>query len=69
VTIRRALIALARRGAAVLVISQDLDEVFELADRIAVIHDGALSPAMPAQTMTLERLGLLMGGAAHEAAS
>ncbi len=69
VTIRRALIALARRGAAVLVISQDLDEVFELADRIAVIHDGALSPALPAQAMTLERLGLLMGGAVHEAAS
>ena len=68
-TIRRALIALARRGAAVLVISQDLDEIFEIADRIAVIHDGALSPAVPASAMTLEALGLLMGGAAHAVAS
>ncbi len=68
-TIRRALVDLARRGASVLVISQDLDEIFEIADRIAVIHDGALSPAVPARAMTLEALGLLMGGAVHKAAS
>jgi simple sugar transport system ATP-binding protein len=63
-TIRQALVDLARRGAAVLVISQDLDEILEIADRIAVIHDGHLSAAEPAQTMTMERIGLLMGGAA-----
>ncbi len=62
-TIRRALVALARRGGAVLVISQDLDEIFAIADRIAVIHGGRLSPAIPAGSMTAERLGLLMGGA------
>ena len=62
-TIRRALVALARRGAAVLVISQDLDEIFAIADRIAVIHDGRLSAPIPAGRMTAERLGLLMGGA------
>jgi len=62
-TIRRALVALARRGAAVLVISQDLDEIFAIADRIAVIHDGRLSEPIPAARMTAERLGLLMGGA------
>ena len=45
-TIRQALIDLSRRGAAVLVISQDLDEIFEIADRIAVIHDGRLSAAL-----------------------
>ncbi len=66
--IRRAIIALARRGAAVLVISQDLDEIFEIADRIAVLHHGRLSPAAPAATMTPERVGLLMGGAHPEAA-
>jgi general nucleoside transport system ATP-binding protein len=62
-TIRQALVDLARGGAAVLVISQDLDEIFEIADRIAVIHDGEVSPALPKAEMTLERLGLLMGGA------
>jgi simple sugar transport system ATP-binding protein len=65
--IRRALIDLARRGAAVLAISQDLDEIFEIADRVAVLHRGRLSPAHPAAAMTPERVGLLMGGAHPEA--
>jgi len=64
--IRRALVDLARAGSAVLVISQDLDEIIEIADRIAVIHHGRLSPAEPAEAMTLERIGLLMGGARPE---
>ncbi|MBL8700483.1 MAG: ABC transporter ATP-binding protein [Alphaproteobacteria bacterium] len=68
-TIRQALVDLARDGAAVLVISQDLDEILEIADRIAVIHDGALSPAEPASTMTRERIGLLMGGDARAGAA
>ena len=46
--IRQALIDLARAGSAVLVISQDLDEIFEIADRIAVISRGHLSDAQPA---------------------
>jgi simple sugar transport system ATP-binding protein len=61
--IRQALVDLARAGSAVLVISQDLDEIFEISDRIAVMHDGRLSPAMAAARATLERIGLLMGGA------
>ncbi|MEI2385885.1 ABC transporter ATP-binding protein [Breoghania sp. JC706] len=61
--IRQSLIDLARAGSAVLVISQDLDEIFEIADRIAVISRGQLSPAEPASDMTRERIGLLMGGA------
>ena len=61
--IRQALIDLAARGAAVLVISQDLDELEEIADRIAVIFHGHLSPAIDAATATRESLGLLMGGA------
>ena len=64
-TIRQALVDLSRRGAAVLVISQDLDEIFEIADRISVIHDGRLSEPEPSKTMTLEKIGLLMGGAVH----
>ena len=60
--IRQALIDLARSGSAVLVISQDLDEIFEVATDIAVISEGRLSDAHPAAEMTRERIGLLMGG-------
>ncbi len=60
--IRQALIDLAKSGSAVVVISQDLDEVFEIASRIAVINEGKLSAPEPAGSMTRERIGLLMGG-------
>jgi general nucleoside transport system ATP-binding protein len=63
--IRQAIIDLSRAGSAVLVISQDLDEIFEIADRIAVISRGELSDAYPAKDLTAERIGLLMAGA-HE---
>ena len=65
-TIRQALVDLARGGSAVLMISQDLDEIFEIADRIAVLSDGKLSPAFPAEEMTADRIGMLMGGVHHE---
>ncbi len=61
--IRQALVDLAADGAGVLVISQDLDEIFEIADRVAVISRGHLSPGYDAHVMTLEKVGLLMGGA------
>ena len=64
--IRQALVDRAREGAAVLVISQDLDEIFEIADRIAVISRGTLSDTYPADGIDRERIGLLMAGA-HEA--
>lgn len=60
--IRQALIDLAQNGASVLVISQDLDELFEIADRMAVIFHGRLSPAYPVHDLTREAVGLLMGG-------
>ena len=64
-TIRQALIDLARNGAAVLIISQDLDEIFEIADRIAVISRGQLSAAAPTKQWTREKIGLAMAGG-HE---
>ncbi len=64
--IRQQLIDLARDGAGVLVISQDLDEIFEVADRIAVISRGELSAPRPAAELSREEVGLLMAGA-HEA--
>ncbi len=60
--IRQALIDMAAEGASVLVISQDLDELFEIADRMAVIFNGRLSPAYPVGDLTREAVGLLMGG-------
>jgi simple sugar transport system ATP-binding protein len=65
-TIRQALVDLARAGSAVLMISQDLDEIFEIADRIAVLSSGRLSQPRPAEAMTADDIGLLMGGVHHE---
>ncbi len=67
--IRQALVDRAREGSAVLVISQDLDEIFEIADRIAVISRGALSDAWPAGDMDRERIGMLMAGAQEAGAA
>ena len=60
--IRQALLDLAASGAAVLVTSQDLDELAEITDRIAVMFHGRLSQALPTAEATREKLGLLMGG-------
>jgi len=60
--IHQALVDLRDRGAAVLVISQDLDELYVLADRIAVIAGGCLSDSRPVHAVTAEDVGLMMGG-------
>jgi general nucleoside transport system ATP-binding protein len=52
----------AARGAAVLLISEDLDEVFALADRIAVMSKGRLSEAHAADAWTMQSIGLAMAG-------
>jgi simple sugar transport system ATP-binding protein len=65
--IRQALVDLAKAGSGVLVISQDLDEIFEIATHVAVISDGRLSPAFPAADMNREKIGLLMGGMHEDA--
>lgn len=51
-------------GAAVLLISDDLDEVMALGDRIAVMHAGHLTAARPATEWTRDTIGLAMAGAA-----
>jgi len=60
--IRQALLDLAGAGAAVLITSQDLDELAEISDRIAVMFHGRLSEPMAAADASREKLGLLMGG-------
>ena len=62
--IHEAVLALAQAGAAVVIISQDLDEIFVLADRIAVLAGGRMSEPVPARSATAESIGRLMGGAA-----
>lgn len=50
------------RGAAILLISEDLDEILELSDRIAVIYEGEIMGLLPADQANVEQLGLLMSG-------
>ena len=61
--IRQALLDLASGGTAVIVISQDLDELMEISDNFAALNEGRLSPTRPAQGLTVDEIGLMMGGA------
>jgi simple sugar transport system ATP-binding protein len=61
--IRQALLDLAQQGAALVVISQDLDELMELADEFAALNAGRLSAQRPTAGLTMDEIGLMMGGA------
>jgi len=61
-TIREAIRELASNGAAVLVISQDLDELMEITDRIGAICGGRVSKFYPTKSTTIEQVGMLMAG-------
>jgi simple sugar transport system ATP-binding protein len=54
------------RGAAVLLVSEDLDEVIALSDRIAVIFEGRIVGVLPAREATVAKLGLMMSGVNEE---
>jgi len=60
--IRQSLIDLASRGSAVVMISQDLDEIFEVSDMISVMVDGQLSEPVQASKLTRDQIGLMMTG-------
>ncbi|MDX3808078.1 ABC transporter ATP-binding protein [Bosea thiooxidans] len=60
--IRQELVDLAAKGSAVVVISQDLDELLELADRLCVINEGRLSAPRPVASLGIDEIGLMMGG-------
>lgn len=64
--VQQQLLAARDAGAAVLLISDDLDEVMLMGDRIAVMHEGHLSPARPAGDWTRQSIGLAMAGSAEE---
>nr|WP_225612121.1 ABC transporter ATP-binding protein [Paracoccus sp. PAR01] len=61
--IRQALLDLAAKGAGVIVISQDLDELLELSDRFCALNEGRLSPPRPTEGLTIDEIGLMLGGA------
>lgn len=65
-SIRQALLDLAAGGAAIIVISQDLDELIEISDNFAALNEGRLSDIRPMQGLTVDQIGLMMGGA-HDA--
>jgi len=63
------LLAARKRSAAILLISEDLDELLSLADRISVIHRGQLSESMARADVTIQRLGLMMAGQGFDTGS
>jgi len=60
------LLALRRQSVGILLVSEELDEILDLSDRIAVIYKGRVLAVVPAREATRERLGLLMAGVSHE---
>ena len=60
--IRGELLKLAGAGCAVLVVSEELDELFEICDRLYVMAKGQLSPSLPRAEATVEKVGLWMSG-------
>ena len=61
--VRKRLMQERERGASVVLISEDLDEVLALSDRIAVIYEGSIKGIVPSAEATPEKIGLLMAGA------
>ncbi len=61
--IRQALLDLAAGGTALVVISQDLDELMEIADRFGALNEGRLSAIRPTSELSIDEIGLMMGGA------
>jgi len=61
--IRQSLLDLAANGTALVVISQDLDELMEISDHFAALNEGRLSGSRVASELTIDEIGLMMGGA------
>jgi general nucleoside transport system ATP-binding protein len=61
-TVHAFLRSAAERGVGLLLISEDLDEILALADRIVVMYEGAVVGERDARSATVEELGLLMAG-------
>jgi len=68
-TVHKLLLEQRAAGTAILLISEDLDEILMLADRVAVIYEGRISDPVPAASADISELGLLMTGAIEAGAS
>ncbi|HEX3428922.1 MAG TPA: ABC transporter ATP-binding protein [Candidatus Limnocylindrales bacterium] len=64
--VHRLLLGLREKGAAILLISEELDEILALADRVDVIYEGRVVGSFPAADADVHRIGLLMTGGADE---
>jgi len=64
--IHKQIVAMRDKGAAVLLVSTELDEIFSLSDRIAVMYDGRIIDIVPIDEATREGIGLLMAGVKRE---
>jgi ABC-type uncharacterized transport system ATPase subunit len=60
--IRNEILALRDAGCAVLVVSEELDELFEISDRLYVIAKGRLSPSVDRSAATVPQIGEWMSG-------
>jgi simple sugar transport system ATP-binding protein len=60
--IRQRLVALRNAGTAILVVSEELEELFEICDRIAVMFGGRLTAAVPARETSVAEIGAWMTG-------
>ena len=61
-TVHDLLLAQKTRGAAIMLVSEDLEEIFKLADRIAVLFDGEIMGTVKAEESTVEEIGMMMLG-------
>ena len=64
-TVHKLLLEAAENGVGILLVSEDLEEVRALADRVAVIYEGSIMAVLDSQDATVDRLGLLMGGSRY----
>ncbi len=62
--VRQILAETAQRGVAVIMVSEDLDEILELSDRVAVFYNGRVVGVLPAAGANRQQIGLMMAGAA-----
>ena len=65
-TVHKVLLDLRAAGAAILLVSEELDEITSLSDRIAVIYEGRIMGILPGEQSTVEEIGLMMAGSTAE---
>jgi simple sugar transport system ATP-binding protein len=64
--VRQVLLAQRERGAATLLISEDLEEIMTLSDRILVLFNGEVMGILDAESADIEEIGLMMAGTRHK---